>query len=149
MLTIRNTRTSPANVIGTLNRLLRILCRSLPMYLEDAHPWTDGESQPAQTALARLTADQRFFCRRIAQAISERGGQPEPGHFPMAFTGLNDVTFDYLLGQVVDKLRCDLSAIERCVADLASTPDARTLAEEVLGNMQGHWDILKGLKDEG
>ena len=29
-------------VVSVLNRLLRILCRSLPMYLESAKPWSSG-----------------------------------------------------------------------------------------------------------
>jgi hypothetical protein len=125
-----------------LGQILRVLCRSLPMYLEDARPWTAGDDEPLRTALARLVADQRRLARRVADAILRRGGQPAPGPFPLEFTGLNDVSLSYLAGQVCDRVQRDIDAVGRAVAELAADPEARDLAEEVLGNLQGHLDLL-------
>jgi hypothetical protein len=131
--------------IDVLNRLLRIICRSLSAYLEEARPWTSGDRPQLQTALARLAADQHVCARRVAQAIGEYGGQPEPGAFPLEFTGLNDAALDYLAAEIVQRLRGDVTALRRCAAELAGDPRARALAEEVLGNAEGHLDILQEL----
>jgi hypothetical protein len=125
-----------------LGQVLRALCRSLPMYLEDARPWIAGDDEPLRTALGRLVADQRRLARRVADAILRRGGQPAPGPFPLEFTGLNDVSLSYLAGQVRDRLRTDIDVVARAAAGLVFDPDARDLAEEVLGNLQGHFDVL-------
>ncbi len=128
-----------------LNRLLRILARSLPMYMEAAKPWSGGGQQPAQDALKSLVADQHRFAGRVAEAIFAGGGQPEPGPFPAAFAAMNDASLDYLLRRVIELLRGDLPAIERCALELADAPEFRALAEEVLGNAQAHLDLLQGL----
>jgi hypothetical protein len=136
-----------ANVV--LNRLLRILCRSLPMYLRDARPWTGAPRQPAEAALDRLVTDQQGLARRVAQAILDQGGQPDPGPFPLAFAGMNDTSIDFLLQRVIEQQRRDLPVMERCIADLFGWPDLRALAEEALGNAQAHLDILERMKEEG
>jgi hypothetical protein len=130
---------------AVLNRLLRILSRSLPMYLRDAKPWTTEQEQPIQAALARLAADQQALAGRVARAILAHGGQPAPGPFPAAFASVNDVDLAFLLQRVIDLGHRDLAALERCVADLDRWPELRALAEEILGNAQGHLDILQDL----
>jgi hypothetical protein len=130
---------------AVLNRLLRIISRSLPMYLEDAKPWTDGGQIEAQAALENLVADQHALARRVAQAVLDLGGQPDPGPFPSEFAGVNDTSLEFLLQEVVEGQGRDLAAIRRCADDLADTPQFHALAEEVLGNNQAHLDILKGL----
>ncbi|MGO8690217.1 MAG: hypothetical protein ACLQLG_11325 [Thermoguttaceae bacterium] len=132
-----------AEPAAVLTRLLRILCRSLPMYLRDARPWSAVEGDPALAALAALVADQERFACRTAQAILDLGGQPEPGPFPMEFASINDASLDYLLGQVIESLHRDLPRIERCAAELADFPALCALAEEALGNAQAHLDILE------
>jgi hypothetical protein len=126
-----------------LGQILRALCRSLPMYLEDAKPWIAGDDEPLRTALARLVADQRRLARRVADAILRRGGQPAPGPFPLEFTGLNDVSLSYVVHEVRDRLRSDIGVVGSAAAGLAADPEARDLAEEVLGNLQGHVEMLR------
>jgi hypothetical protein len=130
---------------AVLNRLLRILSRSLPMYLRQAKPWTSQQEQPIQAALGRLAADQQALADRVARAVLACGGQPEPGPFPTAFASVNDVDLAFVLQRVIDLGHRDLAALERCVADLGPWPELRALAEEVLGNAQGHLDILQDL----
>ncbi len=101
-----------ADPAAVLTRLLRILCRSLPMYLRDARPWSAVEGDPTLAALAAIVADQERFACRTAQAILDQGGQPEPGPFPMEFASMNDAGLDYLLGQVIESQRRDLPRIE-------------------------------------
>ena len=131
------------DVTDVLNRLLRVLCRSMPRYLEQAKPWAQSDHDKHQEALADLVADQGLMARRVARAVIGRGGQPDPGPFPAAFAALNDAALDGLLQRDVAEVGC-------CVVALADAPEERALAEEVLGNLQGHLEILEErMKAEG
>ncbi len=132
-------------ITGVLGRLLKILCASLPMYLEDARPWSRRGEGEARTALANLVADRQELALRVAGMIVRQGARPAPGGFPVEFTAVNDLSIDFLLGELVRRQRCDVADLERCVADLAAAPEARALAEEALGNTQGHLEILEGV----
>lgn len=129
--------------IAALNRLLRLLCRSLSMYLDDAKPWSSGDQHQARSALTRLIADQRSLAQRVAEAIVRHGGQPEPGPFSSEFAAFNDAGLPYLLREVLDRLRNDVAVIRSCVEQLVGAPDTHALAEEVLGNTLGHIDLLE------
>jgi hypothetical protein len=135
--------------IPLLNRLLALLCRSLPAYLADARPWTGIGAHEIQTLLDRLVVDQQRYARRVAAAISQRGGRPNPGHFPTEFTAKNDLALDFLFREVVAHQEHDVAMIERCAAELETAPPLHALAEEILGNARGHFDVLLDkLKDE-
>jgi hypothetical protein len=128
-------------ILSALNRLLRTVARSIAIYLDEARP-AAGADRALPAELDRLIADQRLFARRITDAILRRGGQPEPGPFPIEMARLNDLDIAYIAQQLVDHLHADAGAIEQCAVDLASDPQVRCLAEEVLGNIQGHLEIL-------
>jgi len=137
-----------SEVTAVLNRLLHVLCRSLPMYLAEAKPFGRRRDQPLQEALASLVADQHALAGRVSRAISERGGRPEPGRFPIEFTGMNDVAIDFLLPELVRRQGHDVEAIQRCVADLVEVPDVRSLAEETLRSAKGHLDALREMTND-
>ena len=128
---------------AVLNRVLRILCRSLPMYLDEVKPWVAADARAACLELDRLTSDQRRFARRVAEAIVRHRGQPDPGSFPSQYASFNDVDVAYLLQRIVDGLRADVEVLEHCAAELAISPVACDLAEEVLGNLCGHLELLE------
>ncbi len=69
--------------IPVLNRLLAVLCRSLPAYLADAEPWAQADRRPIRAALDRLVADQQMLrpARRRGDRYSAAGG-PIPAPFP-------------------------------------------------------------------
>ena len=130
---------------AVLNRLLRILSRSLPMYLREAKPWATEQAQPIQAALGHLAADQQALAGRVARAILERGGQPEPGPLPFRVrqrqrrrSRLRPAKGD----RPWQSRPCGLGALRR---RFAPWPEQRALAEEILGNAQGHLDILQDL----
>jgi len=135
-------------VISVLDRLLQTLCRSLPRYLEDARPWTRRGDQKTIAALTHIVADQRELAQRVAEAIVEHGGRPDPGRFPMEFTAINDLQLDFVLKKLIEYQQRDVETIQRCAADLDEAPMIRALAEEALGNAKGHRDLLEGLKIE-
>jgi hypothetical protein len=133
----------PFEAIQVLNRLLNILCRSLPAYLADAKPWSRSNHRPLQAAFDRLVADQQLYARRLSDAITQRGARPDPGSFPPEFSAKNDLSLNFLLQNVIQCQRQDIISIEQCVAELESESVLHALAEEILGNAKGHLDILK------
>jgi bacterioferritin (cytochrome b1) len=136
--------------IPTLNRLLALLCRSLPAYLADARPWTATGDRRLQGAVEQLAADQRRYARRVAEAITQLGGRPDPGRFPAAFAAKNDLSLGFLLEEVLDHQERDVSLVARCAAELEGVPALHALAEEILGNAKGHLDVLREIaKDKG
>ena len=96
-------------------------------------------------AHADIAADQQNLSRRVAQAISEQGGRPDPGRFPIEFAAVNDLALDFLLQELVKYQQRDVAAIEGCVTDLATAPALRPLAEEALARAREHLDRLKGI----
>jgi hypothetical protein len=129
--------------IPILNRLLQIVCRSLPMYLADARPWVRPGRQAMQTALDRLVADRRRYAGRVAEAITALGDRPDPGRFPAEFSAKNDLSLDFLLPELVESQEEDLLEIDRCVLQLDGEPSLHSLAEEIRGNVRGHLEILR------
>lgn len=135
-----------ADIVDTLGRLLQTLCRSLPMYLQEARPWTRHDDEPIEAALDCLASDQQALAHRVADAIAEQGGQPDPGCFPVEFAGINDLSIDFLLQRIACRQQQDVATIEQCVDELAEMPLLHSLAEEILGNARGHLDILEQLQ---
>ena len=127
---------------AVLNRLLRVLYRSLPVYLAEVRPWGDKDGETAQV-VELVAADQLRLAQRVAEAIHAFGGRVEPGSFPVEFTSKHDLGLEYLLKVVVEHLRRDAAEVEACVAELACEPHLRSLAEEALGNTRGHLETLR------
>jgi hypothetical protein len=128
--------------IPALNQLFALLSSSLPMYLADVKTLAWPEGEPVHAALGRLVADQRMYAQRVAEAIAERGGRPNPPRFPTEFAAKNDLSLAFLLPVIIDSLRQAVATIEQCVGRLESDAALHALAEEVLGNVKGHLDIL-------
>lgn len=137
--------TPPDDAVTALQRLHRLLSRSLPRYLEDARPWLRGGQEEMAAAIGRLAADQADYAQRVADAIVARGDRPEPGAFPLRFAGLNDASIGHVLAEVIERQRRELVEIERSAARLRDEPELADLAEEILGNAQGHLEILENL----
>lgn len=135
--------------IEVLNKLLRILCRSLPAYLADAKPWEHSKERQLCAALDRLVVDQRRYARRVTEAIVERGGRPDPGRFPTEFTAKNDLALEFLRREIIRQQEQDVAAIQQCAEAFEGAASLHSLAEEILGNARGHLEILKeGTKHE-
>lgn len=137
--------TNRAAMIDTLNRLLSVECSSLPRYLAGTSPWHRSGDERAAVVLEQIVADQEYMAGRIADLIFARGGLPDPGGFPMEYTDLHMLSFDYLTGEMVRSTRLDIATIEACVRQLAGDREARALAEEVLGSERGHLESLEEL----
>jgi hypothetical protein len=136
-------------IIQLLNRLFRVHYRSLPVYVQGTRPWTPPEQQKALERLAAVAADQKRTAGQIAEAIQQQRGRLEPGQFPIAFTAIHDVSAEFLLRRAAELHQRDLQVIQECAAELASVPQWRPLAEEVLRQAQRHGEMLRErMKDE-
>ena len=82
-----------ANVLVGVLRETRVLA--------DAAPWTRIGNEHAIEVLGHIVADQRQTVDRIGEMITESGGDVDVGEFPMLFTAFNDISFDYLLDQII------------------------------------------------
>jgi hypothetical protein len=144
-MVITRMHSSRPDPIDVLSRLFQILNRSLPTYLICAEPWTRPGDEPAAKALADIVADQKLYAGRIAEAILRDRGRVDNGDFPMEFTELNMLSFDFLVGEMIRRQKLDVAAIVRCIADLSGNLQYQVLAEEVLGNARGHLETLEEL----
>ena len=131
-----------ANTNDILNRLYALHNRSLAQYLSYTRPWSaPGDGAAAQT-LELIVADQQQMIARLGELILENGDEVFPGEFPMTFTSLHDLSFEYLLTLLIDAQREDVETITDCVDQLNLAPLAKAVAEEALGLAQGHLDNL-------
>ncbi|HTQ38676.1 MAG TPA: hypothetical protein VMJ32_06595 [Pirellulales bacterium] len=128
---------------AVLNRLFVIIYRSLPMYLADAVPWMHSGDEQAKHVLNHIVADYRMYSGRIAELLLSRRQRVSFGEYPMVFTDTHDLSLDYMISELIDYQKQDVTAIEKCVADLKTDLAARILAEEVLGNARGHLESLE------
>ena len=146
MLHLQNT----SSVTDILNQLLHLLLRGLPAYVAEVNPWMEPKSQPLRKALANLAADRGLFANRTNQAILDRGAYPDPGAFPLEYTGLNDVSMEYLTNELINSLNVDIEILRELSSQLREIPELHALTEEILGNTIGHAEILEErMRDEG
>jgi hypothetical protein len=128
----------------SLNRLLTILYRSLPMYLTFACPWTHRGDEKAVATLGHIVEDQKQLANRIAERILN-SGPIDMGEYPLDFPDTHDLGLDYLIVKLVNCQKDDVAALEQCVAVLKNDRAAASLAEEALGAARGHLESLEEL----
>jgi hypothetical protein len=133
------------STIDLLNRLYVLHYRSLAVYLHYAPPNQLARHPQAAGVLAQVVADQTRTADRIGALILESGGTVDPGEFPMAFTGLHDLSLDYLLKQLIDRQQRTIAACERIAAQLDMAPFAQAVAREAVGEAKGHLENLQEL----
>ncbi|NLY01608.1 MAG: hypothetical protein GXY83_36440 [Rhodopirellula sp.] len=137
------------DTIAALNGLLQILYRSLPLYLDGKRHWAPRGREEIAGAVAEIARDYQAYIQRVADRIYRWDGCIEPGQFPLEFTAMHDLGLDYLLKELVERQRRDVVAIGRCAEAVSDCPEARALAEEILGNARGHLDNLEELAANG
>jgi hypothetical protein len=137
-----------SKTIDALNRLYVLHNRSLPLYLRDAGPWEREGDERAKETLAHIIEDHLASVDRLGAMILDRDGAVEHGRFPMEFTGWHDLSFDFILRRLIDVQRLAIGAIESCVRQLDHDPEAKAVAEEILGQAKGHLESLQELTRE-
>jgi hypothetical protein len=141
-----------AHPIDVLNRLYALHNMSLAMYLRFATPWVrdpaalNGQADSLDV-LRRIAQDQTALRDRCGELILESDGVVRRGTFPLSFTSLHDLSFDFLLGKLIVDQKRLIGEFERCSAQLEYEPLAKALAEESIGFARGHLDMLEDLKN--
>ena len=119
------------DINAVLNRLLVTLYRSFPLYLE-----TTGsavimpEEAPIKQTVARIVVDYRRYVQQLVELIQDRRAQPDFGDFPLVFTDTHDLSFEYLLTELLYYERQDLAVAEECVRKLAGHAAAAARAAD-------------------
>src|SRR5689334_12595945 len=92
---LRNRMTLSTNDV--LNKLLVLHTRSLPVYLSYAQPWQVRNHPRVMEALENIVHLQQDMADRVATLLMENNAQLDFGEFPMHFTGLHDLSVEYVL----------------------------------------------------
>ena len=129
--------------IEILNQILQIEEYSLANYLMDARPWMRDGDEPLAATIARLYEDRLESAKKISHLIVDRDGYIQPGSYPLDYTGLNDVSLDYLYPLLVDQQERIVARLEELTEQLRNDPEAYALAQEILGNERGHLENLR------
>jgi hypothetical protein len=133
------------DTIDTLNRVLAILERSFPQYLQWAKPYMPPGQEDVAEALADIVAGQRALADRVIEMIAESGALPDTGKFPIEFTDTHDLSIDYLIEEAIGYQKQDIADLADCVEELNLSPAAQSLAAEALGMTKGNLESLEEL----
>jgi len=136
---------SRTDTTAVLNRILTTLNRSFVMYLSNAMPYFSASDEAVQAEFENLIADQKTYVQKLGELILDRHNRVEMGEFPMVYTDCHDLSMPYLLKELLKTQRRDSDTIAACATQLAGDPAAAALAEEILGNAQGHLESLTAL----
>jgi hypothetical protein len=136
------------STIDILNRLYVLHHRSLAVYLHYAQPYRLSQDARAKTVLAQIAEDHSRTADKLASLVLEANGQVDPGEFPMSFTGLHDLSVEYLVKQLIERQKKHIAACEKLADALALAPYAQAAAREAVGEAKGHLDNLQELAGE-
>jgi hypothetical protein len=137
------------DTIEILNRVLVLVTRSFPQYLRYARPYIPpGRDNVLNTVNEIVTAQDRL-AERIGRYISDSGGLPDAGQFPIEFTDTHDLAIDFLIREAIGYQREDIVNLQQCVDALRLSPAAQSMAAEALGMAKGHLQSLEELQVRG
>ena len=131
-----------------LNRLLAIVGRSFPQYLQYSRPYIPTGRSNLKETIDSIVGDQDVMVERISQTLYNAERPPRYGEFPMEYTDLHDLDIDYLIGAAIKYQQQDIASISAIADQLQLAPAAQALAEEALGMAKGHLDSLQELLPE-
>lgn len=132
-----------------LNRILVLHHRSLPTYLHFAPPWRLSMQPQVQEVLKHIAADHERTVDRLGPMILESGSAVDYGCFPMTFTGMHDLSVEYVVKTLIDRQKRLISALEKIADELALAPFAQAVAKEIVGEAKGHLDNLLEAAGQG
>jgi hypothetical protein len=131
--------------IEILNRVLVLLQKSFPQYLQYARPYIPPGREAVSKTIDDIVTCQNRLAESIAQFVFESGGLPDPGRFPIEFTDTHDLAIDFLIREAIGYQKEDIATLQECVERLRLAPAAQALASEALGMAKGHLESLEEL----
>jgi len=136
---------TPPDTTHILNRVLAVLCKSFPQYVHYSRPYIPPNRQEVLDTFEEIVNDQTMLAERISEQVSEAGGLPQLGNFPMEFTDTHDLNIDHLLREAIRYQREEIAALETCRDALSIDSTPRALVEEAVGMAKGHLESLEEL----
>jgi hypothetical protein len=135
------------NRLSILERAFRRECRSLTQYLGDSWPWTHRSDREAQELVHSIMADERRWAEQFASLITERGGVPRMGSYPLEFTNsnLHYVSLDYMLRRLADYLEQKLHDVRSDVAATVGDSALEPLLRQMIERKGGQIEALRKL----
>jgi hypothetical protein len=128
-----------------LNRVLAVLERSFPQYLQFAKPYIPPGRDDVMRTISEIVAGQDALAERVSDTVFEAGDLPDDGKFPIEFTDTHDLSIDFLINEAIECQKQDIVDLKECVDSLRLSPAAQMLAEEALGQAKGHLELLEEL----
>jgi hypothetical protein len=133
------------DTIEILNRVLVLLQKSFPQYLQYARPYIPPGREAVSKTIDDIVTCQNRLAESIAQFVFESGGLPDPGRFPIEFTDTHDLAIDFLIREAIGYQKEDIAKLQECVERLRLAPAAQSLASEAFGMAKGHLESLEEL----
>ena len=140
---------SSADVVRILNQLLVMHSRSLPVYLADARPWVGPHDQAAAEIMLEIAEAHRDTQDRLAEMVIARGGIPAEGEFPLAFTGYNDLSMQFLADKAIGRGKQAIATMNNLADQLGEDSLAQAVCQELTGEAKGHVESLEEVRGGG
>jgi hypothetical protein len=134
-----------SDTIEILNRVLVLLERSFPQYLQWARPYIPAGREEVMETIGEIVAGQRALAERVSEVISDSGARPDTGEFPIEYTDTHDLSIDFLIQEAIGYQKQDIAELQECADSLNLAPAAQALAAEALGMAKGHLESLEEL----
>lgn len=138
----------PATIFS-LNRLLALLGKSFPQYLQYSRPHIPLGRESVMDTIGSIVTDQKVLEDRISQMLIDAEVPIRTGEFPMEFTDMHDLGIDFLVNRAIGYQEQDIASIGWIADHLDEAPAAKALAEEALGMAKGHLEALQELLAAG
>jgi len=135
-----------ADTIDDLNRVLAILERSFPQYLQYARPYVQAGREDVMETIAEIVVGQKALADRVCEMIDESGALPDTGKFPIEYTDTHDLSIDFLVDEAIGYQKQDIAQLAECTEALNLSPAAQSLAAEAVGMAKGHLESLEELQ---
>lgn len=126
-----------------INRVMNALRYSLANYLRFARPWSDVRGQSIAETIGCVADGQTRHVMRIGDLLVKRHGHVESRAFPKAFTGLNDLSVEYLLPLVIEDEKQIVRLVEASAAALEGDREASDLLAEIIECEKEHLQRLE------
>lgn len=135
------------NSVAILERIFHRECRSLGQYMAQSWPWTHRSDREAQDLVNSIIGDERRWAEQLASLITERGGVPRMGSFPLEFTSsnLHYVSLDYMLRRLAEYLQPTVAALRADLGATTDDPALQTLLAKMIERKSGQVEALRKL----
>lgn len=132
--------------VTTLNRMVKMLLGSFPVYLETTRPWSIRDPKDVCGRLTLVASDQRAMADRLIKKIRLFGVEVDPVGFPCEFTGFNDLEVTKTLDIAIKRQRSIVQRLAEEAALLAEYEGLVSVVQETVGNARGHLASMEELR---